>query len=98
MRNETLHAMFVYDEKGKDIVETQAMRIDERRGDVSYGKSRPMDRDRIASIDREVEHLTEWNRIMWIHLASVSNFVSGNASMGGNEPTDIMGESNDVSS
>ena len=97
-RNDILHAMYVYDINEKTIVETQAMRIDERRATVSYGKSRPMDGARIAAIGREVEKLNTWNRSMWTHISKITAAIETKMSVGESEPANVVGEGHDLRS
>ena len=90
--------MYVYDINEKTIVETQAMRIGERRAAGSYGKSRPMDGARIAAIGREVEKLNTWNRSMWTHISKITAAIETKMSVGESEPANVVGEGHDLRS
>lgn len=95
-RNDILHSMFVYDPNGEGIVETQTMRIDERKGNVAYGKTRPMDNERVAAIMRETKRLNIWNQAMWAHIAAIDGSPSCSVSVSRDEPSDVVSKTDDL--
>jgi len=76
LRNDLNHCMYTVNEKG-EITHTQLMKLEERRGALSFGRTREMDGARLDEMRRAVEEHGALNRDLWAclprleaHLAS----------------------------
>jgi hypothetical protein len=67
LRNELNHATFVLNETG-DITHTQAMKLEERRGNLRFGAREPVDDARMAKVATAVAELYTLNRRIWTLL------------------------------
>lgn len=67
LRNELNHAIYEIDGTGA-ITHTHAMRVEERRGGVRFGATKPMDAARIRTMTAAVEEAKLLNRDLWAYL------------------------------
>lgn len=67
LRNELNHATFVLNEAG-DITHTQAMKLEERSGNLRFGAREPVDEARMAKVAAAVGELYALNRRIWALL------------------------------
>ncbi|POR47135.1 hypothetical protein [Bosea psychrotolerans] len=64
LRNEINHATFILSENG-EITHTQAMKLEERSGELRFGARLPVDEARIVHISASVDELYRLNRRIW---------------------------------
>ncbi len=67
LRNELNHSIYGIDPAGV-ITHTNAMRIEERKGRLRFGASKPMDEERVASFERAIADAKALNRALWAYL------------------------------
>jgi DNA integrity scanning protein DisA with diadenylate cyclase activity len=72
VRNEFNHCVYSLNEKG-EIVGTQLMRVQEERGRLSLGQTRPMDQGRVAELEDTNRQLKRLNRDLWAFLPQLKN-------------------------
>ncbi|WP_244487425.1 MULTISPECIES: hypothetical protein [unclassified Aureimonas] len=70
LRNEFNHAMYSVDENGA-ITHTHAMRIEERRGRLEFGRERAMDEARLAEMGETIRRMNALNRDLWAFLPAL---------------------------
>lgn len=67
LRNEFNHAMYTVDGSGA-ITATHAMRIEERKGRLEFGRERAMDEARLAQLGETIQRMNGLNRDLWAFL------------------------------
>lgn len=74
LRNELNHSIYGFDADGV-ITHTSAMRVEERKGQLRFGASKPMDEKRIRRMEQSVEDATRLNRDLWSYLPQLQRHM-----------------------
>jgi len=74
IRNEFNHCVYNLNERG-EITHTQVMRVQERRGALSLGETRPMDDARLKEINETNRQLKRLNRDLWAFLPALKKHI-----------------------
>lgn len=67
VRNELTHCMYVADNTG-EIIQTQSMRVVQKRASIAFGETRPVDEARLKTISDTVDAMIRINRDIWNFL------------------------------
>jgi hypothetical protein len=75
LRNDLNHCMYTVNESG-EITHTQLMKLEERRGALSFGRIRKMDRERLDEMAQAIREHGALNRDLWAFLPRLEHYLS----------------------
>lgn len=79
LRNDLNHSMFTVDDQG-EITHTRLMKLEERRGALSFGRVRDMDDARLEEMRTSIREHGALNRDLWALLPRLEAHLAGSRS------------------